>query len=397
MRLVRSKNKKEIKWMMLSLLTVLLFLIVLEAVHPYYFMCDDNLDSYIAVYSHTMESVLHGEWVKYNFHQFSGIRFLSHGQTGGFNIFTYLSYGLSVFLFGHKYAMIDILAIFHLTFAAFAMYLVLKKMNCSAFAAYLGSVAWALNSFTVYLGRAWIVVIIVAAFLPMMIFLSINYMENPNSKTFLASVLWKTLSFYCLGQPQFFAYAIIVDFLFVIPYAIVICKKGWKSVLCRYFFNSAVVIFLCLPLLVPMYKEVASSVNRASKYSIDELTEGKEMPSCLLVAMFFPFLNVGNVTHSFDLFELHAGHFGYVLLLAILIGLVKLYRERENEKLQYVRKIVGVLFIPIGLTLLYGCSSSFLRLMNFVPVINQFRWPMKIIEYSLMWLQRRLQKPKKDK
>ena len=382
---LQDSKKKGLCWLALTIITVLALLSVLELVHPYYFLCDDNLDSYIAVYKHTVDAALDGELATYNFHQFMGIQFLSHGQTGTFNPITYISYGLSFLFLGHVYGMIDFVAIFHLLAGSIGTFFLIRKIKCSGFSAYLGAVCWALNSFTIYLGRAWLVVIIVAGFLPYIILFTLRFIEKTDGRSFLLTTLWKAYFFYCVGQPQFFAYAIIVDCIFALSYSFVFHKERLKKIILLYVLSSVAVIFLCLPLLMPMYREIALSNNRAGSYSFSDMLDGKAILISIFVAMFYPFIPCGP-THSFTLFSDHAGHIGYVLAFAIIFGLFSLRHEKKcNEKL-YSKQILLALFPPVLITLLYGCSRAFLWIMSFVPVINQFRWPIKILEYFYLFL-----------
>ena len=86
------KNKRE-TWIYLALtvFVTLVILIVNECFHPYFFLCDDNLDSYITQYLYTIECLKSFELPLYNFHRFMGIEFLSHGQTGLFDPVMYIS------------------------------------------------------------------------------------------------------------------------------------------------------------------------------------------------------------------------------------------------------------------------------------------------------------------
>ena len=384
--LIDGKKSCPWKWLILTIATMILFLGVLELVHPYYFTCDDNLDSYIAVYDHAVKSALHGEFATYNFHQFMGIPFLSHGQTGSFNILTYISYGLSYLLLGHRYGVIEFVSILHLTMGAIGMFLLLRKIKCSKLASYLGAVAWGLNSFTVYLGRAWLVVIISAGFLPFLLLSSLNLVEKPCFKTFIAATVWKTLFFYCAGQPQFFTYAIMADCIFTFSYSMIVNKKSFGKIFKLYALSGIAVLFLCLPLLVPMYKEISASANRAGSYSFKDLEDGKEFFGGLLVAVLFPFMSEGGATHIFDVFEFHAGHFGYVLTAALAAGGVLLFRKPKKQEDERTKKVLLAILPPLVLSLLYACSSLFLKLVSYIPIINQFRWPMKAVEYSLIFI-----------
>ena len=94
------------------LLISAIFFAVIEIRFPYFFLNDDNADSYLCVYKHSVRSVLSGEFPFYNFHQFCGSRFFGTGQTGSLNPLVYLSAFISTIIFGHFDATIDIMAFF---------------------------------------------------------------------------------------------------------------------------------------------------------------------------------------------------------------------------------------------------------------------------------------------
>ena len=113
-------------------ITVLLVLVsitfaVIELIHPYYFLMDDNQNYYLYVYTHSYKALIQGEISLFNFHQFLGVPFFAAGQTGTLNPVIIISLFLSRLFFGEYYAAMDIMAYLLLSITAIGMFLIIKK------------------------------------------------------------------------------------------------------------------------------------------------------------------------------------------------------------------------------------------------------------------------------
>ena len=138
------------------LITVLLcavMLIAMEIRQPYFFLQDDNCDSYVCQYVYSLQSVAHGEFPYYDFHQFGGMRYLDKGQTGQLNIFVYIAGAMSELFLGHIGGVLDFTAALYLVAGAVGMLLLLqKRFKTGRAASVIGAIAWSFNSFSIYCG-----------------------------------------------------------------------------------------------------------------------------------------------------------------------------------------------------------------------------------------------------
>ena len=218
-------NRKTWIYLAFTVFITLLFLIINECVHPYFFFCDDNLDSYFTQYTYTIDCLKNLELPLYNFHRFMGTEYLSHGQTGLFDPVMYISYGLSYLFFGHSFALIDIMAIIHLTIGGVGMFLVIRKLSGNHLASSLGAISWSLNSFVLFLGRSWFVVILNASIFPYILLGSLYLLTKKDFKALIVSALPKIICYALVHHPQFFFYSVAADFVFIIAYSIIVSKK----------------------------------------------------------------------------------------------------------------------------------------------------------------------------
>ena len=200
------------------LITVLLcavMLIAMEIRQPYFFLQDDNCDSYVCQYAYSLESVIQGEFPYYNFHQFGGMRYLDKGQTGQLNIFVYIAGAMSELFLSHIGGVLDFTASLYLVAGAVGMLLLLlKRFKTGRVAAIIGAIAWSFNSFSIYCGSNWLIAIILTGCLPWIILATGYLVENNGIKALILAAIPKVFMFYG-GHPQYFIYAILFDYLFL--------------------------------------------------------------------------------------------------------------------------------------------------------------------------------------
>ena len=123
---MQSLTKAEHKGRSIDILVIVaLIFAVLTAIEirygGYFFVHDDNLQSYLCLYKHTFEGLKHGTLSLYNFHQFMGLPFVDDGQSGVFNPIVYIAVGLSYLFSGNAFATIDIMTYFYLAAAGISM------------------------------------------------------------------------------------------------------------------------------------------------------------------------------------------------------------------------------------------------------------------------------------
>ena len=157
----------------------LLLLLALQFRWPYYFLQDDGLDYFLPAYVYNWHSFLAGHLPLYNFHIFAGIPHLAMGQTGAFYVPQYPAIFLSEALWGHPFAAIDLMAVFHALVAVAGGYVLLRFLGAADTAAAFGALT-ALSGFLVWAGRMWPVALMLCAWFPWMVWTSLRYLEKPS-------------------------------------------------------------------------------------------------------------------------------------------------------------------------------------------------------------------------
>ena len=344
----------------------ILFFVVLEIRFPYFFLTDDNADAYLCMYKHSIRSVINGEFPFYDFHQFCGKRFLGIGQTGSFNPFVYIAAFISHIIFGYIDASLDIMAMILILTGSAGTYLFLRELGCSRIPAMIGAVGWNMNSYNIYIGDAWIIVIMTTSLLPWIYYGSLKLHLKHSVTNFLLAVISRILLFYC-GHPQFFAYSVIFDLVFLLSYVLIsgeANKTRLRSLLIlagEYAVSYLFVILACLPLLLPMYDLMKLS-ERSEKLTFEQ---------------FIASSSTSDIGSSF------LGFCGIISLIFTVLGLmlVIVVAVKRNRYLkEYKKEISGMLAaLPVGMiTFLWMRSITFKRIIYYVPIINRFRWPHKL-------------------
>ena len=93
---MRKNIAREI--LLLTFLASIIFA-ALEFSDPFFFLQDDNQNSYLYVYKYSFDALTHGDIAFYNFHQFLGLSFFSTGQTGTLNPLVIISCLISKLIF----------------------------------------------------------------------------------------------------------------------------------------------------------------------------------------------------------------------------------------------------------------------------------------------------------
>ena len=391
------------------LITVLLcavMLIAMEIRQPYFFLQDDNCDSYVCQYVYSLQSVAHGEFPYYDFHQFGGMRYLDKGQTGQLNIFVYIAGALSELFLGHIGGVLDFTAALYLVAGAVGMLLLLqKRFKTGRAASVIGAIAWSFNSFSIYCGSNWLIAIILTGCLPWIILTTGYLVENNGFKALVLAAIPKVFMFYG-GHPQYFIYAIMFDYLFAVSYIFMFTAKGDRlkaqgKFLLKYFLSGLLVLLWSLPLLIPMYEMMTSSVDRAAAFDWEYFSERTFRLKDLVLGLIAPFLQL-DVTGFMEVdgveiavvdcmvaIQKNMCHIGYVLFTAALLGLVHIVfgRKQAADKGSQFRKKQMIALIPCALISLFWAGTLwFNRIVFLIPVLNRFRFPFKLIQYFLLFL-----------
>ena len=348
----------------------------------YFFVHDDNLQSYLCLYKHTFDGLMHGSLSLYNFHQFMGIPFVDEGQSGVFNPLVYISVGLSKLFTGDVFATIDIMTFFALSAAGVTMYLLLKELGTGRCIAILGGIAWALNSFTVNMAKAWMITTFFTAIFPLMIFASIRLVYKSDLKSYIYAAIPRVLMFYT-GHPQFFLYSVIFEGITYVMYTLIVKadRKTKLSCLARFCISYIPVVILCLPLLFIQFRATTNSEVRSNKIYWEFFLNGRMLPSDLVKGIFVPWMakaDYGDLANFKDI-NSNLAHVGYPVIIAILlIPVLIIVMVRKKADLRKLKVIIP--FVPGAvIAVLWATSEAFLAIIYHIPMLNRFKFPFKLV------------------
>jgi hypothetical protein len=366
----------EIKYIILLVILVFGVLLIIEYIHPYFFLNDDNRDYFLPYYIYNYKSLLKGELALYNFHQFLGTPHLAVGQSAVLYPIMYISVFLSQFIFGHYFAVIDIQVIIHLIISAVGFYKLMRFFNVNNDASYFGGLTWSLCSFVVYVSNSWVVVSAVAAYFPLMILFSLKMLKEKTKKAEKYTVLFRLLLFYS-GHIQYFIYSVIFEFITASLYFFFISdsnskKVGSKEFIITYAKSYLKVLILSLPLLLPMYNQANISASKSQKLNFILFVIRTFQIRDLLTSLLLP--NIGKSYYSF---------LSYIGFLPIYFILIEVMNNRINFKF---KTIINVFIIPMIVALLWSSSKQFNSIVYIIPILNRFRWPFKIALYFDFYL-----------
>ncbi|OOM74857.1 bacterial membrane protein YfhO [Clostridium sp. BL-8] len=360
---------------------VLTSLVFIEYKHPYFFLQDDNRDSYLPYFVHNYESILNGELPLYNFHQFLGIPSLAIGQTAALYPITYFSVFLSKYVFGHYFAAIDIQVIIHLMIGAVGFYKLIKFFGNDHKAAFFGGLTWPLSSFVIYVSNSWVVVAAVAAYFPWMLLFSFSLYKRPTLKTMIYAVLVRLLLFYA-GHVQYFIYSVIFEFITVICNVTYSTPSGKKrtsvfNFLKKYVESYIYVFIFSLPLLLPMWHLMTISYQRSEKLPFEVFVDEYFPINQLVKGLFYPFLQIDENTEFSYRNMINLSHIGYIPIVILVIGIIEKYIIKSKKS---TKNSVNPAFfiIPMLIALLWSTNWIFNAVIYSIPILNRFRWPFKL-------------------
>lgn len=377
-------NKKPIAagYLVLILIgVILIFLLMLEIRHPYFFLQDDNRDTYLPNFVHAYRSLANGELALYNFHQFSGNPALAGGQNGELYPLVYLAVFLSNIFFGHVFATIDILVIIYLMLGGAGVFFLIDFLANDRRAAFFAGIAWPLSSFVVYGSNSWNIIAALAAYFPWMIYFSLRTFENRRLRWFALGIVAR-LSLFYVGHIQYFVYAVIFEFFVGISYALYVSTSGAKRknatrFILEFLAGYMIVFLLALPLLWPMWNYTSHSAFRDDKLSIVKFIQLFYPIDQLLLSLVFPFKAISPPLWGRDLNFSSISHIGYIPIILIGTGIYLKFKHKAAP-LSVNGTRFAVFVRPLLLALIWATVPFFSILLYFVPVVNRFRWPFKI-------------------
>lgn len=362
-------NNKRYIYPIVLMFIVLIMLLCIEYKHPYFFLNDDNRDSYLPYFIHNYDSLLNGEIALYNFHQFLGSPSLATGQAATLYPITYISVFLSKLLFGHYFGTIEIEVFIHLMIGAVGFYRFVRLCGVERNISLFGGLTWSLSSFVIYVSNSWVVVSAVTAYFPWMLFFSFCLFKNPKLSNFIYVILVRLFLFYT-GNVQFFIYSVFFETLTTLLYVISDTEKYEKpnykmKFLILYFFSYINVLALSLPLLMPMWNLTTTSAERSGRIAFDMFGSRRFNILELLNSMLLPGQGING----------YLNYMGLVVPYFILSGI----HERFIKKNKIINLFKWyVILIPLLISLLWSTSKTFNYFIYYIPILNRFRWPFKV-------------------
>ena len=316
----------------------------------------------------------------YNFHQSLGQPNFSNGWSSALNPLSYLAVSLSYLFLGNEFGSVDILVIMNSIIGGIGFFYFLKKIKLSNLAAFLGATTLPLSSFSMYVSDSWWWLSAITAFFPWILFLSIRLLESYgfDRLAFLGITFFLSLAFFA-GHPQFFAYIVIFEGIFVCGFIILshlIQKKVPGKNILFWLASHALFALLSLPLLLPMIRETALSVRTEALPFYTSLYD----PFLMALGFVFPFTNDLKMAIRTDwTHQENLSFIGYVPLLFIALGIiVQFVRPKIQHRFTKKQMIVGFLSIVLVAFAYLWTTGVIGMIMLAIPMINRFTMPFKL-------------------
>ena len=371
LRLIKKENYKYISWG-IALLACTLIFIAIEIRYPYYFLRDDNADSYLAEYTYGINCISSGRFPFYCFNEFGGQRFFASGQTGIFNPLVYFAFMTSNLICGKPDMLMDILAYLSIRIGCTGAFFLLKKLGCSDLPAIIGAIAWNFNAYNIWEGTSWMIIIYTTSVFPVILLTSLRLLERPGIPSLVLAILPRVYLFY-LGHPQFFIFAAFFDCIFI---GVLCLIRNDESRLFKllmlvkdYLIVYLSTTFLSLPLLIPEYQYTQMVTNYSSAGTLEQITSEMWFDKTVF---FVPFLYTEDNYCFF-----YPPFIGYLLTAFVIIGcflLILLFMDRSDKKLKtlWIGMAASIPCIILGGLLLF--SSEALRIISYIPILNRFQY-----------------------
>ncbi len=365
-------------------LIVIALFAVLEVAHPYYFLQDDNRDSFLPLFVHNYRAVSDGQLPQFNFYQSLGRPQLANGWSAALQPFNYAAIFLSELAFDDVFASIDILTLIYLLFGACGVVFLIRLLGSSPAAGVFAATTWCFTPFNMMTSQAWATYSPVIGLLPWIVIGALLVYRERYWSGGILFVLTHLLLFF-VGAPQFFLYAALMEAAFVAWLAIVDVRAGrvpLRRLVRTAAFFAAVTVFvtaLCMPLFLPMWSQMKYSAHRSEDMSVSELGACEIPLSRLANGLLFPFVKLYPPTGGewCDTYPpVSFTHIGYAAL--ILASAFPWIRRKVPE----TSRSAFTAAFAIGVLLLLAALGTFSPLAAVVPVVNRFRWPFKYFGFA---------------
>lgn len=270
--------------LVLALAAFGIFLLVVEAARPGFFLHDDNATWFVGAYAHDFRVLAEtGRVAEVNYYQYGGEPFLEQGQTAVLYPPVYLGVALAKWISGDVRWSIEWIAAEHLALGLLGFYFWLRRGGVAPGLAALGGLAWVLNPFVLIVGASWITVTYLACYLPWLFWALDRLLIRPShlSAFFLGAIL---ALFFLQGYVQWVLYS----GLFAGFYALLqmVERTPMRRAAVAFHLAEAALVFLMfsLPLLLPMLHAMELSSVRSKPFSTVHALEYRVTGSALLRA-----------------------------------------------------------------------------------------------------------------
>ncbi|MFP5235405.1 MAG: hypothetical protein ACLGSD_05855 [Acidobacteriota bacterium] len=309
----------------------------------------------------------------YDFHIFAGTPHASLIQPGCFYLPSYIALILSKTIWGHPFATLDILAMFHALLAIAGCYVLLRSLGTSNTVAAFGALT-SLSGFFLWCGRTWPFVPALCAYFPWILWASLRYFEKPSLKR-AAPLLFLRLGLLYVGYPQYFLLACIFEHLFVMLYTAPAKQPDWLRRCAFYLALDIPTFLLGLPLILPAIAEIGRSFDRATKLTYGMFSTDTMSPLQWLVGQWLVFVPIRLPKDAIDAALPFLSQIGYLPSL-LSFGAVMLWKKQPKR-----RALIAASLVCILLALLWGWNVLG-PLLYHVPLLNRFRFPFKLIYFA---------------
>lgn len=356
------------------LLALAAVLVPLELKYPYYFLQDDNRDYMLPWLVHNWRSLMAGEVPLYNFHQYSGLPSLG-SASGALYLPGYVAVILSGALFGHPFATVDLMVVFHLVCGALGWLVFFRLLGLGPPSATYGALACGLNSFLIYAGSSWMCVSALGAWFPWMLYFGLSLLRGPSLTNWIGLLAVRLLLFYH-GYIQYFLYAAIFEIL-------VLAGIAWKDAVRRrplflYLSSWVYVALLSAPLLLPMWRQTQVSAFRQAKVPLTEFVTYSVGRMTWAAGLLNPFSQ--HVPADLSAAIQYLSHVGYLAVILIAISPFVLWRSGAAEKR------VALVWIVLAVAALTLATGGFAAELYRIPFYNRLRWPFKYLVFVNFFL-----------
>ncbi len=361
--------------------------IIMEFKHPYYFLSDDNRTFYLPLFTHNFRALINGELAFFNFHQYLGIPHFSNFQSAIFYPLTYFSMFLSKIVSGHEFWTIDIVVFIHFIIGSIGFYKLILFFTKDRYSAIFGGIVWSMTSFNIFVSNSWWILSGVVAYFPWILFAGFKLHREGNYKYLFLLILFRILLFY-VGHIEYFIYCMIFEFLTVLFLVLSMnIKKINHAFFKKYLISYPITFIYALPILLPTWVRTRASGIRSESFDFSTLNANGFKFITWLQSLINPFSLKNDfylrsqTKFSFDTFP-HLSHIGYITLLLIFFCICYSLINKNSREHITAKATIGVLFL-ISLIWSFGWLAG---LLYYIPVLNRFRFPFKLMAFSNFYL-----------